>query len=102
MAEPDVNTGLSGSKAHVLCTRPHCICSDCQSALRKSSCFASSLIRDYADETGPYQGLKERQRSKSILLKILNGKKERKKEKTSILSHLYFSVLPHAPVLFLN
>lgn len=64
--------------------------------------FASSLIRDYADETGPYQGLKERQRSKSILLKILNGKKERKKEKTSILSHLYFSVLPHAPVLFLN
>lgn len=43
----------------------------------KASCFVSSLIQDSIEELGPCQGLKERQKDKSVLLKILTkrGKK---------------------------
>ena len=89
-----MKTGLSGSKAHALCTRPHCIYSDCQLALRKSSCFVSSLIWDYADEPVPYQGLKERQKSKSILLKILTERKKKKQNKPLFfLTYIFLSYL---------
>lgn len=57
-------------------------------------CQVSDL--DNADEPGSYLRLKERQKSKSILLRILR----QRKKKNSILSHLYFSFLPCAPVLF--
>ena len=70
----EMNTGLSGSKAHALCPEPHCIYSNRHLAARKS-CFARSLIWDYADQPGSYQGLEERQTNKPYSFENINGKK---------------------------
>ena len=53
---------------------PHCFYSDCCLAAGRS-CFVRSLIWDYADQPGSYQGLEERQKNKSYSFENTNGKK---------------------------
>ena len=77
-------------QAHALCPEPHCVYSDCCSAARRS-CFVRSLIWDYADQPGSYQGLEERQKNKSYSFESTNGKKN-----TSLLfflTHVFLSYL---------
>lgn len=85
----EMNTGLSGSKAHALCPEPHCIYLDCCLAARKS-CFVRSLIWDYADQPGSYQGLEERQKNKPYSFENINGKKN-----TSLLFFLTYVFLSY-------
>ena len=76
-------------QAHALCPEPHCVYSDCCLAARRS-CFVRSLIWDYADQPGSYQGLEERQKNKSYSFGSTNGKKN-----TSLLFFLTYVFLSY-------